>query len=156
MCNYWGHCLHPSQRRDFQRGVIGGGSQPTGELAGNFYCFLWRGTTSSSSVCAVSQVCCSRPQSSLLKHMRQTALGNSHQPLKNFTQTQWLLVFRSDCVQGGISHISQLVLLLSLNCTDAFKLLIRLNYYLEKVNSRVLSCQRAILFVALIYAPCKY
>lgn len=59
------------------------GSQQSGELAGNFYCFLWQRATSSNSVCAVSQVCCSRPQISVLKHMRQTALGNGQQPFKS-------------------------------------------------------------------------
>lgn len=81
---------------------VGGGSQQTGDLAGNFYCFLWRRTTSSCCVCAVSQVCCSWPQSSVLKHMRQTALGNSHQPLKTslrliaFWFFRSLIVFRRD------------------------------------------------------------
>lgn len=73
--------LFSSFTREFQRG-FGVGSQQTGELAGIFYCFLWQRTTSSSSVCAVSQVCCSRPQISVLKHMRQTALGNSCRPLQ--------------------------------------------------------------------------
>lgn len=64
-------------------------SQQTGELAGIFYCFLWRRTTSSSSVCAASQVCCSRPQISVLKHMRQTALGNGRRPLQALLTAFW-------------------------------------------------------------------
>lgn len=104
--SYQGHCFHPLQSKGFKKGV-GGGSQQTGELAGNFYCFLWRRITSSSSVCAVSQVCCSRPQSSVLKHMRQTALGNSRQPLKTSLRLIAFLFFPSLIVfRENISHHS--------------------------------------------------
>lgn len=96
---------------------VGGGSQQTSELAGNFYCFLWRRTTSSSTVCAVSQVCCSRPQSSVLKHMRQTALGNSHQPLKTSLRLIgfWIFPLFLLCLLG-IFHISQMAL--TIKCSD--------------------------------------
>lgn len=87
---------------------FGVASQQTGELAGIFYCFLWQRTTSSSSVCAVSQVCCSRPQISVLKHMRQTALGNSRRPLQAlliaflvfpFTDSVQFLVFSNTFIR---------------------------------------------------------
>lgn len=68
---------------------FGVGSRQTGELARIFYCFLWQRTTSSSSVCAASQVCCSRPQIFVLKHMRQTALGNSRRPLQSLLIAFW-------------------------------------------------------------------
>lgn len=74
--------------RSLKKG-FGVGSRQTGELAGIFYCFLWQRTTSSSSVCAASQVCCSRPQISVLKHMRQTALGNSRRPLQSLLIAFW-------------------------------------------------------------------
>lgn len=82
------------------------GSQQTGELAGNFYCFLWQRTTSSSCVCAVSQVCCSRPQISVLKHMRQTSLGSRHRPLKTSLS---LIAFRFpfiDCLHRRYSLLN--------------------------------------------------
>lgn len=82
------------------------GSQQSSELAGNFYCFLWQGATSFSSVCAVSQVCCSRPQISVLKHAADRT-GKHSLTTSNFTHTSHCLSFPLiDWMQYGISSIS--------------------------------------------------
>lgn len=51
-------------------------------IAGTFYCFLWRRSTSSSCVCVLRPRCAVLDLSSVLKHMWQTTVGSVYQPLK--------------------------------------------------------------------------